>query len=633
MQKVWVIVVIIAVLGALGVAVPMLMKKSAGNHPAPAQTTAVEKTPVSAEVVATRDIQEKVAVTGTLLPVGEVTVGSRYAGRVAWVIGKSGMRVSRGAVVARLEDMDARTQVRSAQALLAGASARAQQAQAAVIQQEAATSAGIRSAQAGVRAATARLEQTKAAVSQQSVATDSGIKGAEAAMHAAKARLEQAKAAAEQQVTATDSGIHSAQAALEAAKARLQQAQSTTDATEATATAQVKGAEATLDTAKSRQTLLKNGARPQERRQAENAVRLAKATYDNDVANYERYQKLYDDKAIAKALLENARTKMEVSKAQYESAQEQLSLVQTGARDEDIQAADAAVRQAQQGVEAARAGLKQIDVAKANVQIARTGVQQAQAALETANAATKVDVMRDKDVLAAQAALEQAQQGQETARASRQVNVMRDKDVLAAQAAVEQAQQGLETARANTQMNLMRAQDVLATQAAVEQAREQLTLALQTLDYTMIYSPVDGVVARQIAEVGQSLGAGEDILSISTNNSLFFEAEVSELEAPRLHAGQLVTLAVDAMQSGRNTLSGSKQAQTIAGSVEKVVPVVNQRTRSFTVRVIVPADKALFPGMFARGDSRRGGPHPQVTGRPEGCAGRSKAASPGGCIP
>lgn len=450
--------------------------KQAPKPPA-VETTTPEKatTTVTAQAVVPRTLEDRVEVTGTLQPHDEVEVGTRTAGRIAWIIGEEGTKVTPKLLVARLEDTDARAQVRATTAALAGA----------------------------------------------------------------QARLEQAKAAAAQQVTATDSGITNAQAGVDAAEARLQQAKAAAEAQDAGAKAQVKSAQAALDAANSRLALLKNGSRTQERTIAENNVKLAQATYDLDKANYERYKLLYEKGAVARAVLDGMETKMRLSETQLQSARQSLSMVQEGARPEDIQTAEAAVRQAQEGLDTARANLKQTDVAFANVEIARTGVSQAKAALEAAKAAGQVNVMRDKDVLAAQ--------------------------------------------------------------AGVQQASATLASAKEVLRNMSIFSPVDGVIAKRKAEVGQSLGANETVLTLSTNNSLYFEAMVSELDATRLQAGQTVTITVDALQGDRGNLYKQSGSHTVIGSVEKVVPVVDAKTRNFTVRIVVPRATSLFPGMFARG--------------------------------
>jgi len=541
MQKTAIVIVIVIAIAALGIVGVLNAQKGKGLKADPASDAKTEQQaiPVSAVVIAPRDIDERVAVTGTLQPANEVTVGTRFAGRIAWLIGKEGTSIRQGDLVARLEDQDARTQVRIAEAAL--------------------------------RAAAARVEQAKAALAQQSTATDSGIGSAEAALAAAQARLEQAKAAAAQQATATSSGIKTARANVAAAQARLEQAKTTADATEATAKAQVKSADAGLAAAQSRLTMLRNGARTQEQAQAKNAVELARATCENDRANYDRLKKLYDDKAVSRSALDNAETRMKISRVQLNSAQEQYDLVKEGPRKEEIDAAAAAVRQAEEGLTTAKANLKQVDVAGANVEIARTGLEQAQAALDAAIA-------------------------------SRQMDIMREKDVLAAQAGVKQAQQGLKAARAGHDVNRMRQSDLDAALATRQQASEAVTMAMQNWDYTQIFSPVTGVIAEKMVEEGQTVGGNADVFKISTEKSLYFEASVSELEATRIRAGQPVRIVVDAMQGDRTNFYGGREAKPILGAVEKVVPLVNARTRNFTVRVVVPASPALFPGMFTRGE-------------------------------
>ncbi|HEY3378456.1 MAG TPA: efflux RND transporter periplasmic adaptor subunit [Armatimonadota bacterium] len=463
---------------AFAIVAVVLLSGCKGKQPAvdTAKTTVEKPTvPVSVVQVQRQTLDERVEVTGTLQPANEVTVGPHLAGRLEWVIGKSGTRVKRGQVVARLDDGDASIQLRVARS--------------------------------SVRTAEARLAQTKAAYLQQQASTNSGILTAEAGVAAAQARLQQSK--------------------------------TSRDALAATTNAQIQQAQQALNAATSRYSMTKNGSRSQEKMIADNNARLAEATLKLDKRNYQRYQELYTQGAVAKSTLDAAETKVQVSQAQYDSAMQQSSLVKEGARQEDIDTAKAAMEQAQASLDAAKAGLQQVEVAKDNVAIAVTGVAQAKAALASAQAAMNIDVMRDKDVLAAQAALQQAQDGV----------------------------------------------------ASGEQA----------LDYTRIYSPVDGVIAERMAEVGQSLGANVGVFRISTENMLYFEAEVSELEATRMRAGQPVYLTVDAMQGNRANIYRSAQAQALVGTIERVVPVVDAKTRNFTVRVVVVNSPALYPGMFARG--------------------------------
>ena len=92
------------------------------------------------------------------------------------------------------------------------------------------------------------------------------------------------------------------------------------------------------------------------------------------------------------------------------------------------------------------------------------------------------------------------------------------------------------------------------------------------------------------------------MLRITTEQALVFQAKISELDAARLAPGQPVSLSVDAQQGDRGNLYAQAAPSAISGcTVDRVVPVVDAKTRSFIVRVIVKKSAGLYPGMFARG--------------------------------
>jgi HlyD family secretion protein len=95
----------------------------------------------------------------------------------------------------------------------------------------------------------------------------------------------------------------------------------------------------------------KNGARPQQLEQAKNLVDQAKAAYDLSKVTYDRLNGLFKEGVLPRQKLDMAKTDLDVSKARYRSAQEQYDLVKEGAQKEDVESANALVKQA----EAARA--------------------------------------------------------------------------------------------------------------------------------------------------------------------------------------------------------------------------------------------------------------------------------------
>lgn len=175
------------------------------------------------------------------------------------------------------------------------------------------------------------------------------VRQAEAALQSARARLKQAQTALELQPTQNETSLRQAEAALEAAKARLR--------------------------------ALETGARRQERQQVEQQVASARANLENAQANLERVRRLYQQDAVSKQQLDAAQAAYDIALAQYRTAQEQLSLVQEGPRQEEIEAQRALVRQAEEAVRLARTGDLQLRVRQDEVNAARALVAQAEAGL------------------------------------------------------------------------------------------------------------------------------------------------------------------------------------------------------------------------------------------------------------
>lgn len=122
-----------------------------------------------------------------------------------------------------------------------------------------------------------------------------------------------------------------------------------------TAKSQLNAAQAAKDAASAKLELAQNGARPEEIDQAKSAYDLAKLASD-------RLKVLYEEKAIPKSDLDNAETQTQVAKDKYDIAQ-------SGARPEDIKAAQAQVDQANASIEAVKGQIKQAEAALQGVNV------------------------------------------------------------------------------------------------------------------------------------------------------------------------------------------------------------------------------------------------------------------------
>jgi RND family efflux transporter MFP subunit len=175
------------------------------------------------------------------------------------------------------------------------------------------------------------------------------VRQAEAAYKAASTGYEQAKKLAGIRV---QSQITQAEAQLQAAVISLEQVE---DLSEIRTVSQIEQSEAGLASLRANLEKIKRGARDEDRKQAEAAVNQARANRANAQSNYDRMKHLFENGAISKQSFEGAETQLEVADAQYAIALEQMQLIEKGAREEDIQAMEAQVRQAEAALKLVRA--------------------------------------------------------------------------------------------------------------------------------------------------------------------------------------------------------------------------------------------------------------------------------------
>jgi RND family efflux transporter MFP subunit len=234
------------------------------------------------------------------------------------------------------------------------------------------------------------------------------VKQAEAAVEAAAVGLDQAKSLSEVRIR---SQVAQAQAGFASAEAALKQVQ---DLAKTRTLSQMEQAEAGLVALKANLKKIKDGARSEEKRQVEATVQQAKAGLDNAKADLERIENLYAEGAVSKQTLDATRTGATVAEAQYEAASQQLKLVETGAREEDILAMESQVKQAEAGLELARSAMETRSWEK-DIEMAQAGYSQAKAALDSARALEKAKSW-EAEIVAAETGLKQAEVALDLAR-------------------------------------------------------------------------------------------------------------------------------------------------------------------------------------------------------------------------
>ena len=106
------------------------------------------------------------------------------------------------------------------------------------------------------------------------------------------------------------------------------------------------------------------------------------------------------------------------------------------------------------------------------------------------------------------------------------------------------------------QVNLSEAQSIAASShqnanvqiADVEVARRELQLAQAELNfsYTVICSPVTGIVGKRRVEVGQTVNIGQELVDVLPLDDVWVTANFKETQLARLRPGQAVEVNVDA---------------------------------------------------------------------------------------
>jgi RND family efflux transporter MFP subunit len=171
-----------------------------------------------------------------------------------------------------------------------------------------------------------------------------------------------------------------------------------------------------------------------------------------------------------------------------------------------------------------------------------------------------------------------------------------------AQAAVASAKVDLSTAEWNeTQTRELFQQGAVAEQvlksaegtAAAARARlaaaeAALRAASDTEVYTRVVAPVNGIVAKRDAEVGEHIARGSSLFTVVRNEVLELTAAVPARQANGIVPGQTVRFRVDGQQ--------------YEGRVARVSPTIDPLSRSVTVYVQMPnPGGAIKGGTFATG--------------------------------
>jgi HlyD family secretion protein len=179
--------------------------------------------------------------------------------------------------------------------------------------------------------------------------------------------------------------LERARAQLEAAKLALHQAQDSLSWSRRTVEEQERAARAAVESNQARYQEVKSGPRAQEILQVEAALAAAEATYAKTKLDVERARELVRKNVYSQAALDAAEAAFTGAKSQRESAQQALNLAREGSRKEEIESAEAQLRQARAALAQATSNWMQVKIREKDLAAAEARVQELQAAYNIVN--------------------------------------------------------------------------------------------------------------------------------------------------------------------------------------------------------------------------------------------------------
>jgi membrane fusion protein (multidrug efflux system) len=230
---------------------------------------------------------------------------------------------------------------------------------------------------------------------------------------------------------------------------------------------------------------------------------------------------------------DNARVAAGSLLVRIDSAEYAIRLAQA---DAEVAAAEAAVAQAGAALESAT---QQRAAAQAQTDAARAAADRARADLARAQELAATQVVSRQQLDAAQAA-------KDATEANLQAS-LRQAGAAGSAIAVAQASRR-------------------AAQARFEAARAARRNAALQLSYTRVLAPVAGTIAKRSVEVGQLLQAGQPLLALVADTTVWVTANFKETQLADMRVGQSVEIDVDAYAGC-----------TARGTVESLSPATGAR--------------------------------------------------------
>ena len=157
-----------------------------------------------------------------------------------------------------------------------------------------------------------------------------------------------------------------------------------------------------------------------------------------------------------------------------------------------------------------------------------------------------------------------------------------------AEAQSEQAARDLDRIRTLAEKQVASKPELESAESRARVAEASVREARAMLGYSNVTAPFDGVISRRLAEVGDLAAPGKPLLEIEDRGELRFEADVPEALIGMVNAGDKIEVSIPTLK------------KTFPATIGEVSPTADAASRTFLVKLDLPASPDLRAGQFGR---------------------------------
>ena len=128
-----------------------------------------------------------------------------------------------------------------------------------------------------------------------------------------------------------------------------------------------------------------------------------------------------------------------------------------------------------------------------------------------------------------------------------------------------------------------------AAHAGRTQAEAGVSQASTAMGFTKVRAPFDGLVIAKLAEPGAMAAPGVPLLVVEDPSRFRLEAQLDESKIGAVKLGESVPVVIDALGD-----------HPIEGKVTQIVPASDPASRTFMVKIDLPANPQIRSGLFGR---------------------------------